>query len=522
MLVIVPSAWATHDSTPSPRDKDAREFVSDVPTSRIVHHQYRLQEIARANGDTRHTLTDGYEDSLDYVESTLRRAGYSPKRVPFNFPFWEEVAPASITRVSPLPVKPYRYGTEADNNSPDVDFITLGYSGTGTLTNTQVVPTNDIGTIPPATAGSSTSGCEPEDYPAAVAGKIALVMRGTCAFVQKAEVAQAQGAAGVIIFNDGVGAGRQNPTFVLNQVDLHIPAVISSFAMGKELYDAVNAGQDVRLDFSAFGQLTDRFRDQILAETKGGDSKNVLIVGAHLDGRVEGPGINDDGSGSATQLEVAQQMAALNINTRNKVRFIWFSGEEQGLFGSTFNADNLTKVERSSVIAMLDFDMLASPNYALQIYDGDGSEFGVAGPNGSGTIEKVFQTFFNARGVPTERIAFDGRSDYDEYTTVGIPAGGIATGAEVHKTPAQQEKWGGTVSSGLDGQFDPCYHLACDRSGINGSHDNINNTALSIMSDAVANAVLTFAQTTSATNGTGKGSPGATKPYDWKGNTLRK
>jgi PA domain len=183
--------------------------VSDVPVSRIVHHQYKLQEIARANGDTRTVLSGGYTDSLEYVKSMLRRAGYSPKEIQFNFPFWEETAPAVLNQVTPTP-KTYRYGTAADDGSPDVDFITLGYSGTGTLDNVQVVPTNDIVIQPPGGAGSSTSGCEPEDYPAAVQGKVALVMRGTCAFVQKAELAQAASAAGVIIFNDGVGPGCQN------------------------------------------------------------------------------------------------------------------------------------------------------------------------------------------------------------------------------------------------------------------------------------------------------------------------
>ena len=260
----------------------------------------------------------------------------------------------------------------------------------------------------------------------------------------------------------------------------------------------------------------------VIAESKSGRSDRVVISGAHLDSVPEGPGINDDGSGTATQLELAQEMAELDLNLRNQVRFIWFSGEEQGLFGSTFNADGLTKAERGNVIAMLDFDMLASPNYALLIYDGDGSEFGIAGPNGSGNIEKVFQDFFDSRGLYTERIPFDGRSDYDEYTAVGIPAGGIFTGAEVHKNPAQQTEWGGVVADGLAGQFDPCYHLACDSYGIGGHPDNINDEALAITSDAVAHAVLTFAQTSSSTNGTGKASSKATKPFDWKGDKLRR
>jgi Zn-dependent M28 family amino/carboxypeptidase len=235
-------------------------------------------------------------------------------------------------------------------------------------------------------------------------------------------------------------------------------------------------------------------------------------VGAHLDSVPEGPGINDDGSGTSTDLEVALQMAAMNVKPVNQVRFIWFSGEEQGLFGSDFYASTLTKKGITDISAMLDFDMLASPNFAEQIYDGDGSEFPAAGPKGSGTVESVFQKFFDARGEHTERIAFDGRSDYVGFTDVGIPAGGIATGAEVHKTAAEQVFWGGTVSDSILGQYDPCYHLACD------NYANINDHVLGIMSDAVAHTVLTFAQTTSAVPGTDKGSSTSTKAYDWKAN----
>jgi Zn-dependent M28 family amino/carboxypeptidase len=462
-LVIAPNAWATHDGKPSPRSKDAREFIGDVPVSRIVHHQFKLQEIARANADTRTVLSGGYMDSLDYVESTLEHAGYKPKRIDFNFPFWEETAPAVIRRVSPTPVKEYRYGTEEDSDSPDVDFITLGYSGTGTLTNTQVVPTNDIGTIPPATAGSSTSGCELSDYPASVVGKVALVMRGTCAFVQKAEVAQQAGAAGVIIFNDGVGAGRQNPLFVLNQVDLHIPAVISSFAMGKELYDAVNAGQDVRVDFSAFGTLTDRFLPQIYAETKGGDPNNVLIVGAHLDSVPAGPGINDDGSGTAMLLAQAEAMAKKSNgkNVRQKIRFMWFGAEEDGLVGSQYYAHDLSDAEVAKVDGMLDYDMLASSNYIRMVYDGDGSSPGndpFKGPPGSGLIEEIQKSYFTSKGQQTEPTPFDGRSDYVGFTDRGIPAGGIFAGAEGVKTEAQEAVYGGDAGS----WYDPCYHQLCD------------------------------------------------------------
>ena len=130
-------------------------------------------------------------------------------------------------------------------------------------------------------------------------------------------------------------------------------------------------------------------------------------------------------------------MAKLGVKPVNQVRFIWFSGEEQGLFGSTYYADQLTKTQRGNAVAMLDFDMLASPNYALLIYDGDGSEFPVVRPERfRHRGERLPEVLRRARPY-TERIPFDGRSDYDEFTEVGIPAGGVAAGAEVHKTAAQ-------------------------------------------------------------------------------------
>jgi Zn-dependent M28 family amino/carboxypeptidase len=162
---------------------------------------------------------------------------------------------------------------------------------------------------------------------------------------------------------------------------------------------------------------------------------------------------------------------------------------------------------------MLNFDMVGSPNYAEQIYDGDGSDFPESGPNGSGSVERVFQDFFDARGEYTETIPFDGRSDYVGFTDVGIPAGGVFTGAEEHKEPSEVPFWGGTVSDGLEGQYDPCYHLACDV-----YPGNVNDKVLGIMSDSIAHAVLTFAMTESAVNGTEKGSANSTKQWDWKGN----
>ena len=173
--------------------------------------------------------------------------------------------------------------------------------------------------------------------------------------------------------------------------------------------------------------------NNVIAETPGGRADRTVVIGAHLDSVFEGPGINDDGSGSATLLETAVQMADLSA-PRNKVRFIFFSGEEEGLLGSDYYVSQLTKKQISNISVMLDYDMLASKNYARFIYDGNGDEQGFAGPKGSGVIEQVFKDWWDSQDLAYETIPFDGRSDYDAFTGAGIPAGGIFAGAEGIKT----------------------------------------------------------------------------------------
>jgi Zn-dependent M28 family amino/carboxypeptidase len=442
----------------SPHDPRAQSFVKEVSVDRIERHQRRLQEIADANGGTRVVTGPGYTASVDYVVRQLRRSGYDPQVTPFNFPFWEETQAAVLQQVTPT-AKTYRYGTAEDDGSADVDFITLSYSPTVTLTGARVVPTNDV-QIPVSGPGASTSGCEPEDYPAAVRGNVALIQRGTCAFVDKAAAAQEAGAAGAIIFNDGANADRQNPVFVSDAVDLHIPVVVSSFAVGKELYDAYQAGQAPTVNLSTYGHLRDRWFDQVIAETRGGDRNHVVVVGAHLDSVEAGPGINDDGSGTATLLTMANRIARPGHPLKQKIRFAWWGAEEEGLIGSSYYASHLTQAQADKIDVMLDYDMLSSPNYVRFVYDGDGSdgEDNPAGPEGSGTVEAVFREWFAAKRQAVEATPFDGRSDYVGFTDRGIPAGGVFAGAEGVKTPTQERIYGGAAGS----WYDPCYHQACD------------------------------------------------------------
>jgi Zn-dependent M28 family amino/carboxypeptidase len=334
--------------------------------------------------------------------------------------------------------------------------------------------------LPPT--GGSTSGCEAADVAGFPAGNIALIQRGTCTFADKALNAQAAGASGVIIFNEGNAPDRVGLLFgTLGGPGVNIPVLGISFALGDELNTLAQTGLTVRIMTRTLVEV--RQAENVLAQTEGGNNESVVMVGAHLDSVLEGPGINDNGSGVGTILEIAEQMAG--VSPRNRVRFAFWGAEENNLVGSEHYVSTLRPRQQQNIALYLNFDMVGSPNFVRFVYDGDGSANpGLEGPRGSGRIERLFLRYFTRQGLQTEPTPFDGRSDYGPFIDVGIPAGGLFTGAEGIKTPEQAAVYGGTAGIA----FDPCYHAACD------TLDNFSATALDQMSDAAAHAVITFAQ----------------------------
>jgi Zn-dependent M28 family amino/carboxypeptidase len=456
----------------------------------VRDHLEEFQSIADANGGTRVAGSSGYDASAAYVAGELAAAGYLVETQEFDFAYFEELTTAVMERVSPDP-KGYIYLE---------DFLTMDYSGSGNVTaNLQAV---DLVLPPGVAANTSTSGCEAADFTGFTAGNIALLQRGTCAFAVKAANAEAAGASGAIIFNEGQPVAADDRVGLLfgtlGAPGVTIPVVGTSFAVGDELAALLISGSvEIHLEVNTISEI--RTTHNVLARSPGGRDDRKVIVGAHLDSVAAGPGINDNGSGSAVILEIALQMAELGIQPRNQVIFAFWGAEEANLIGSTYYVSLLGKNEIKKIMVNLNFDMVGSPNYVRFVYDGDGSATPLAGPNGSKVVERVFLDYFDSQGLATEPTAFDGRSDYGPFIAVGIPAGGLFTGAEEIKTPEQAAIYGGTAGIA----FDPCYHLACD------TIDNPSNDALDEMSDAAAHAVLTFAMTTSSVNGTdkGKGSP---------------
>ncbi|KAL4966366.1 uncharacterized protein BDV14DRAFT_171494 [Aspergillus stella-maris] len=320
----------------------------------------------------------------------------------------------------------------------------------------------------------SNQGCDESDYPSNLTDAIALIERGTCPFGTKSELAGKAGAVAAIVYNNEQGE-------VSGTLGTPFPNHVATFGISDT--DAAPFVQQLKdgkkVDSIAYiDAIVETINTtNIIAQTKGGDPQNCVMLGGHSDSVAEGPGINDDGSGTLTLLEVATQLSKYDVN--NCVRFAWWAAEEEGLLGSDYYVSVLSEEENLKIRLFMDYDMLASPNFAYQVYNATNA----INPVGSEELRDLYTEFYIDHGLNFTYIPFDGRSDYDGFIRNGIPGGGIATGAEGVKTSEEQAMFGGTEGA----WYDPCYHQLCDDLG------NVNATAWEINSKLVAHTVATYA-----------------------------
>ncbi|KUO21037.1 M28 family metallopeptidase [Streptomyces dysideae] len=245
-------------------------------------------------------------------------------------------------------------------------------------------------------------------------------------------------------------------------------------AHGRAGYQASVNFVKAKLDAAGFTTTVQQFTASgrtgynLIADWPGGDPDQIVMAGSHLDSVTSGPGINDNGTGSAAILETALAVSRAGYQPTKHLRFAWWGAEELGLVGSRHYVNNLSATDRSKIDGYLNFDMIGSPNPGYFVYDDDP------------VIEKLFKDYYAGLGVATEiETEGDGRSDHAPFKSAGVPVGGLFTGASRTKTAAQVAKWGGTSGQA----FDRCYHSSCDTTS------NVNDTALDRNSDAVAYAV---------------------------------
>jgi Zn-dependent M28 family amino/carboxypeptidase len=433
-------------------DPTSQALARRVTMSGIREHLQALQRIADDNGGTRYAGSPGFDSSVDYVAGRLEDVGFDVDLQGFEIPVFEESSPPELVQIEPRRVR-------LEENE---DFVTLLYSGSGAVRG-RVVPV-DLELGAPRT--QVDSGCEVSAFADFPAGSIALVKRSDCFYRDQAQSAQAGGAAGMVVIQEEAGERGVLRGTLLPDSNVDIPVVAVSPTVGRRLN---RARTELRLEVD--GTIEDRRTNNILAEIGSGDE--VLMVGGHLDSVPGGPGINDNGSGVAMLLEIAEEYAA--SGAEGHLRFAFWSAEEYGLLGSIHYVTTLGGDELSAITAYLNFDMVGSPNFVRFVYDGSESAE-------NAEIQELFESYFRSEGLETDLIPLEGRSDHALFESSGVPVGGLFSGAENIKTRAQADAYGGRAGRPTD----PCYHLFCD------DIDNVNLEAVDQMADAAAHAIATL------------------------------
>jgi Peptidase family M28/PA domain len=472
------------------------KLIPCIQQDDLWNHMQQFQAIANTNPGpdghpSRNSGEPGYKASVDYVANLMQAAGYNVTIQPYTFTYSAYVGTPAWSEVSPT-ARSFVVGTDWNPGQSN-----------GTATNAPIQPAGGI-VIPPTPISSSASGCSPNDFNGFNPGSIALIQRGTCNFGVKVQNAEAANASGVVIFNEG-NPGR---TAVLNGTLLDannnpfvatIPVAFTSFDIGHSLYDEYQAGPAPVMNLSIHVIIDPNRTDyNVIADSKGGDKNHVVVVDAHLDA-IYGAGMLDNASGSATILDIAQKMK--NVNPLNKLRFIWFGGEELGLLGSKYYVNNLSSTDLSHIGYDLDADVTATPNYLIGVLDPAGPD--LFGRTVSSTFpNRVYKASTVARDQGVDYLNSIGKNheflspvgtDAFNFNQVGVPASGVLTGQDCCKTQDEVNLFGGYLGN-YEGNV-PSFDGGCVDNPFRWC-DNLSNNVpkvLTFMSRTFANMVVNMA-----------------------------
>jgi hypothetical protein len=460
-VTAVTAALVTACSPPAaPPAVSAGELAGKVTVDALYTHLGALQDIAERHGGNRAQGTAGFDASVDYVAGLLRANGFDVQTPEFDrYDGTRGGAPRLTVNGRAHPVE--KASLLVDTGPDGIDAVTL--------------------------RPGQPAGCSAGNYGEVDVRRAIVVVDDTgCSVVAKQNVAVAEGAVGLLVVTSGRGspAGLFTPGYYR---ELTVPVGIINADTNAALR-RTTAPVRLRLD----GQPVMAKSRNVLAQTKTGETRNVVMAGAHLDSVAGGPGINDNATGVAAVLETAVQLGS-SPQVVNAVRFAFWGSEEIGLEGSRAYLRGLDAQQLDDIALYLNFDMLGSPNAGYFTYDGDQSAATapMSVPEGSAGIERLLAGYLNQAGVRPADIPLSDRTDYHPFMTAGVPFGGVTTGAAQQKTEVQARLWGGRAGEA----FDPNYHTRRD------TIDNVDRHALGIMGSAVAFAVGTYAQSTDGVNG---------------------
>ncbi|HTO04176.1 MAG TPA: M28 family peptidase [Opitutus sp.] len=273
-------------------------------------------------------LTGGVanEGALNQLAAKLRSLGLEPEFARFTMPGWERGAD-HVELIEPLP-RPLRVAALA-YTQPHPEFVA------------EVV---DIG------AGSA------KDYPADVSGKVLLLDPSTSLMTREiSRMADERGAKGILFINREGGGQLLARTGSMIGETLPLPIYSLAQEEGRWLQRLLERGRKVRVRMTTRSHVREVNTANLIVRLPG-KSPERIIVGAHFDSWDLGQGALDNGLGVA-------QLYALVHRLRDRelprtIEFVWFNGEEQGLWGSRHAASQLGD---APVVAMINLDMVGVP-----------------------------------------------------------------------------------------------------------------------------------------------------------------
>ena len=403
-----PAAGAAGSIAPSPPTDD-RPFTADA--TRLRTDLETLQRIADDNGGIRAVGTPGFDASVEAMVSALDEIGFETRTEEVAYTgFREAAASMSVGRATYL--------------APD-DLHALIYSAGGDVRG--------------PVAMLEASGCDPDDFAGVPDGAIAVTTMGGCYRRDQAINAAAAGAAALVVGYPGRSPGEIYRPTLIDPDGITIPVVSAA----EPALDALRAADGDEAVLNVETEREPATLRNVIGEI--GDGPAVLVLGGHLDSVLDGPGLNDNGSGVAALLEVARGIAATGVPDGWTVRIGFWGGEEFGDLGSRAYVETMP----DGVEAYLNLDMAGSPHGAALVYDE------AAAPPGSEHITELYEAALAERGVTSERVDIGGSSDHFAFMQAGIPSGGLFAGAAETGSAAQPSASSGEVA-------DACYHLACD------------------------------------------------------------
>jgi Zn-dependent M28 family amino/carboxypeptidase len=413
-----------------------------------------LAALSMKEAGWRSTGSKGYDAAADYVATELRAAGWHVTDDRFSMPgFFDDGGSKIRTNESTFTdgdVRPLIYAPAGDVSGP---VVSIGWD---------------------AAPGTNTKGCQAPDNGRLPRNAIVLVAPGPCIRRTAIQAAQAAGAKAFVAGYTSATAGMALRATLLTPDGLEIPAVGASKPVGDALAAVASRGGTARVLSTADTRMIDTH--SVIGQLDGTDPGKVVMAGAHLDSVLDGPGINDNGSGVAALLEIARALG--NDRPKATIRLGFWAGEELGLLGSTHYVGALSDAERAALIAYVNADMVASPNGFTAIDDDSGDK-----GDGAALADLLQAEVERAGGSPV--AAAGGGSDHVPFEQAGITVGGLDSGATEILTPEQARVSGS--QAGLPA--DACYHQVCDdRSNVRLDLARILTTALGATVRTVAGA----------------------------------